>query len=55
MYIFVDPQNLIGNRKCFTGFDQYKKYTKVISELIKNNKYDLDSYGRVEILGLHSV
>ena len=45
----------MGNSKLFLGLAHYKRYTKVISYLIKYHEYDLDSYVKVEKLVLHSV
>ena len=37
MYIFLDTQHLVGYSKNFTGLSQYNSYTKVISDIIKDN------------------
>ena len=54
-YIFKYNQQFMGQRKLFPGLDQYNRYAKVISDIIKYHKYNLYYYGKVENLGLHSV
>ena len=54
--IFRFPGSLwrIGN--CFLESSRnYNRYTQVTSEVIKEHRYELASYGKVEKLGLHSV
>ena len=38
----------MGQRKMVTGSAQYNRNTKLIGKIIKDNKYDLDSYDRVQ-------
>ena len=52
-FYFLDPQNIIDDRKLYLGLDQYNRYMKVISETIKYHDYGLAFYEKVEKLGYH--
>ena len=43
----------MGYRILFTGMDQYKRYTKVISLTTKGHEDGLAYYYKVENLGFH--
>ena len=55
IYLFTNPQLLMGDARLFPGTRQYNRYIEIISKTIANNRQELEQFGNISNLGSHSI